>query len=199
MGLVILEELTVMLQHVLHIEILPSKIESEVLQQVKNQKTRDKKILKLGKEQNILIKNALNDGYSEFDITLLYTLLRNLKCVNIIAPTQGWGTSKMPGNGETTLGDDIERIRLIRNEVWAHASVPSLPVTKFQELWSIISDICSRMQNLLGKNYVQRLKNAETRSIDEDMENEYIEKIRKLKGKLRTKCCLFLSYVINKH
>jgi hypothetical protein len=180
MGLVILEELTPMMHDILHDQIEPNKIDSEVSGQVRLQKSRDKKKLNLNAEQNTLIKNAQSDGYRDFDITLTYTLLRNLKCVDIAAPTQGWGASQMPGNGETTLGDDVERIRLIRNRIWGHAAVVALPETEFLDLWSIISDICSRMQALLktGKNYVQSLKDAEVRAIDEKM-----EKIKTLDGK----------------
>jgi hypothetical protein len=189
MGLVILEELTPMLHDVLQHQVVPNRIYSEITGQLKHQKPKDKKFLKLGVDQQTLIQNAQNDGYREFDITLSYTLLRNLKCVNVRAPTQGWGTSQMPGNGETTLGDDIERIRLIRNKIWGHAAAPSLSKAEFQDLWSVIAAICNRMQIKLknGKDYVQRLKQTEERAIYEEMEKSYIDEIRILKGKYSLK------------
>ncbi|XP_056006602.1 uncharacterized protein LOC130050461 [Ostrea edulis] len=178
MSLVIIEELTPLLQDILQNEISPNQI----FNQVKQQKAQQQKSLyqRLTAEQTTLIQNAQTDGYKKFDITLLYTLLRNLKCVKVTAPTQGWGTSQMPGNGETTLGDDIERIRLIRNTVYGHVPVAELSETEFKEHWSNILDICKRMQTLLGKNYVQRLKEAEVRSIDMEMESTYLEKIKNL-------------------
>jgi hypothetical protein len=185
-GLVILEELTPMLQDVLEYHIPRSQISSEVTTQIKKQRRQDKQFLKFGAEQMLTINNAHTDGYRNFDITLLYTLLRNLKCLNITAPTQGWGTSNMPGNGETTLGDDIERIRLIRNNIWGHVAVPSLSEKESQDLWSIISGVCSRMQKVLGKNYVKRLHDAEIRPITEEMENKQIKITRKLIGNFST-------------
>ncbi|XP_056003730.1 uncharacterized protein LOC130046535 [Ostrea edulis] len=173
LSLVILEELTPLLQDILHNEIPPNQIFIQV--------SRQKSLFQqLRAEQTTLIQNAHNDGYKNFDITLLYTLLRNLKCLKFSAPTQGWGTSQMPGNGETTLGDDIERIRLIRNKVCGHTAVPVLSETEFQQHWSNISDICKRMQTLLGNNYVQNLQMAEVRAIDKEMESTYLEKIKKL-------------------
>ncbi|XP_056003727.1 uncharacterized protein LOC125662515 [Ostrea edulis] len=173
LTLVILEELTPLLQDILQNEISPNQLLNEV--------SRQKSLFqKLRAEQTVLIQNAQTDGYKDFDITLLYTLLRNLKCLKITAPTQGWGTSQRPGNGETTPGDDIERIRLIRNKIYGHVAVPALSETEFQEHWSNISDICKRMQTLLGKNYVQSLQMAEVRAIDLEMENTYLEKIKSL-------------------
>ncbi|XP_056002604.1 uncharacterized protein LOC125662351 [Ostrea edulis] len=173
LSFVILEELTPLLQDVLENEIPPNQISHRV--------SRETSLFqRLRPEQIVLIQNAQTDGYKDFDITLLYKILRNLKCLKVTAPTQGWGTSQMPGNGETTLGDDIERIRLIRNNIYVHVGVPSLSETEFQEHWSNISGICKRMQNLLGKNYVQSLQTAEVRAIDLEMENTYLEKIKSL-------------------
>jgi hypothetical protein len=173
LELVILEELTPLLQDVLQSRIAPDKVNREVLQ-------LNSLYQRLRAEQTTLIQNAKNDGYKKFDVTLTYMLLRNLTCLRITAPTQGWGTTQMPGNGEITLGDDIERIRLIRNKVGGHLAEASLSETEFKEHWSNISGICTRMQTLLGKNYVQQLQDAEVRPIDEGMEHTYLEKIRNL-------------------
>lgn len=56
------------------------------------------------------MNNAKASGYSEFDITLLYTLLRNyFKKKSIQPPTKGWGKQEMPEKGQETEGDDIDR------------------------------------------------------------------------------------------
>ena len=86
----------------------------------------------------------------------------------------------MPLQNEITVGDDIERIRLIRNNVQGHITEAAIPETEFQEYWSTISDICTRMQTLLNKDYVRRLKKAEECTIDSETENKYMDKIKQL-------------------
>lgn len=49
--------------------------------------------------------------YRKFDVTLPYTLLRNL-CTSL-KPTKGWGTQP----DDIQIGDDIERLRLFRNTI----------------------------------------------------------------------------------
>ncbi|XP_061193695.1 uncharacterized protein LOC133201923 [Saccostrea echinata] len=101
LALIIVEELTPILRDVLANEISPSVIFHQVKSNVNLFK-------KLRHDQILIIKNAHINGYRDFDITLLYTLIRTL-CPNIPSPTRGWGISEMPSPGETSLGDDIER------------------------------------------------------------------------------------------
>lgn len=151
-------------------EIGPSQLFNRVKQNSKN----------LRPDQIVLISNAKTQGYKEFDITLLYTLLRNF-CPKIQPPTQSWGMSNMPAQGETTEGDDIERIRLMRNKLLGHISEPTVTASKFQTEWRIISDICTRMQaRLPNTHYVQKIEEAKDRTIDSDMEKVYMEKIKEL-------------------
>lgn len=167
---VIIEDLTTILQDLLRREIGPSQLFNRVKQNSKN----------LRPDQIVLISNAKTQGYKEFDITLLYTLLRNF-CPNIQPPTQSWGMSNMPAQGETTEGDDIERIRLMRNKLLGHISEPTVTASKFQTEWRIISDICTRMQaRLPNTHYVQKIEEAKDRTIDSDMEKCYMEKIKEL-------------------
>ena len=84
----------------------------------------------------------------------------------------------MPSPNEVTVGDDIERIRLIRNKLFGHIPEAAISETEFKDYWSIISDICTRMQALLNKNYAKRLQDAKDCTIDSDTENKYLELIR---------------------
>lgn len=98
---VILEELTPILQDLLQNEISPSQLYIKVKQKV---------FKELKFDQIIIINNAKAIGcYEEFDITLLYTILRNY-CPNIQPPTKNWELNTMPLLTETTVGDDIERM-----------------------------------------------------------------------------------------
>ena len=168
LSLVIIDELTSILRDLLHNEIQPKDIYSKATQpHVQN--------IRAG--QLILISSAKTEGYKNFDITLLYTLLRNV-CPNIPSPTQRWGVLEMPLQNEITVGDDIERIRLIRNKVLGHISEAAIQENEFQEYWSTISDICTRMQTLLNKDYNNRLQKAAECTIDSDKEKMYIDKIK---------------------
>ena len=172
LSLIIIDELTQILRDLLTSKVPPTQIFNKVIKVNHLTKT-------LRKDQIAVITDAKTRGYTDFDITLLYTLLRNV-CQNITPPSQRWGVSTMPSPNEVTLGDDIERIRLIRNKLFGHISEAAVSETEFKEYWSIISDICIRLQTLLNKDYVKRLRDAEGLSIDAITENKYIELIKRL-------------------
>lgn len=171
LSLVILENLTPMLQDLLRREIQPSQIFDKVKQNIRD----------FQPAQIVRIKKAKGTNSNEdFDITLLYTILRNY-CPNIQPPTQGWGMSNMPAQWETAEGDDIERIRLIRNKVIGHPPMPKISNTEFKEQWSIIYEICKRMQTKIpNTQYVRELEEAKERTMDSDIENIFMDTIEKL-------------------
>ena len=172
LSLIIIDELTQILRDLLHNEVSPTEIFKKVIKV--NHLTQA-----LRKDQIAIITDANTRDYKDFDITLLYTLLRNF-CQNIAPPSQGWGGSTMPSSNEVTVGDDIERIRLIRNKLFAHIPEAAISETEFKDHWSIISDICMRLQAPLNKDYVKRLQDAKDQSIDAATENKYIELIKRL-------------------
>ncbi|XP_062584956.1 uncharacterized protein LOC134246585 [Saccostrea cucullata] len=170
LALVIVEELTPVLR-----DVIENEISSNVIYNlVKSNKTLLKK---LRNDQLLIIQNASNDGYRDFDINLLYTLIRNL-CPSIPPPTQGWGISELPTQGETSVGDDIERIRLIKNNLYSHASSTCISETEFTDCLTVISNVCQRMGSLLHKNYVQSLQKSQHRPLDEELEKKWMEKIK---------------------
>ncbi|XP_078341072.1 uncharacterized protein LOC144627562 isoform X2 [Crassostrea virginica] len=171
LSLVIIDELTQILRDLLLTNVSPTQIYKKVKRSTFRNTLRPHQIS--------VIKKAQNDGYRKFDISLLYILLRNV-CPNITPPSQGWGVSTMPSPNEVTVGDDIERIRLIRNNLFGHISEAAIKETIFKDNLSTISGICTRMQTLLSKDYVKRLQEAEESSIDADTENKYIDLIKRL-------------------
>ena len=75
---------------------------------------------------SILGNVSVRGDYSECDITLIYSLLRNLTPTSTsVCPTAGWG--KQVSAGDMALGDDIERIRELRNTMYGHVATTSLP------------------------------------------------------------------------
>lgn len=93
--------------------------------------------------------------YSKFDVSLLYTLIRNL-CPSL-KPTEEWGKEPNPAN--TQLGDDIERLRWFRNEQFAHAYSAEISDREFEMHWSNLHTVINRIQS--NKNvktdFLQRL------------------------------------------
>ena len=105
--------------------------------------------VKLGKEQWQKLKNATSSGYGDFDVTLLYTMIRNHSLRRVIAPSNGWGKSPTSAS-QSTIGDDVERIRELRNGVYGHAVSTEIPDHVFRGYWKIVQDICSRMDSRYG-------------------------------------------------
>lgn len=86
--------------------------------------------------------------YSKFDVTLLYTLIRNL-CPSL-KPTKGWGTQ--PDDADIQIGDDIERLRLVRNNCYAHADSAEISDTDFKDIWKKLKSTIIRMQTHSGSS-----------------------------------------------
>lgn len=99
--------------------------------------------------------------YSKFDVTLLYTLIRNL-CPSL-TPTRGWGFE--PNATDTKIGDDIERIRLFRNNFYAHASSTAISNDEFENLWIDLKSVIKRIAKFTKAwntaNYEEELQKLE--------------------------------------
>ena len=75
----------------------------------------------LSKVQQNIIKNiAASNSYKDCDVSLLYFLFRALVKGIKFKPTNGW--NKVVHASATTLADDLERIRSIRNEDIGHST-----------------------------------------------------------------------------
>lgn len=111
--------------------------------------------------------------YSKFDVSLLYTLIRNL-CPSL-KPTGRWGEE--PADVHTQLGDDVERLRLFRNRVFAHANFAQTSDSDFQNYWPYIQNVITRIQK--NKNagcrtdYRQKFRSIEKRLLNWDDLEKY--------------------------
>lgn len=140
--------------------------------------------------------------YKQFDVTLLYKLIRNL--CPLLRPTQGWGNT--PQTTDTKLGDDIERLRLFRNNYYAHAVSKTIPDTEFETLWkdlkSVIRRIQANCQTVCSVNYEQELIAIENSKFS----HGYLEKCKllleaflKLQTDERGKTTLGTLYITKKY
>lgn len=112
--------------------------------------------------------------YSKFDVTLLYTLIRNL--CSALEPTRGWGNE--PGPKDTKIGDDVERLRFFRNKNFAHVDSGTIPDDTFEDLWRSLKAVLSRLKchSECGVDYEHELIEI-TRS---QLRNEIREKYRQI-------------------
>lgn len=104
--------------------------------------------------------------YNKFDVTLLYTLIRNL--CSLPCPAQGWG--KEPKATDTQISDDIERLRLFRNNFSAHAESAVISDAVFKGVWKNLKFVFRRIQSKTGSSvdYEEELLNIEQQRFTDD-------------------------------
>lgn len=110
----------------------------------------------------------------EYDITKLYAEHRQR---NIHRPSNSNNSRRGPWGGswhdiqntDTAIGDDIERIRLTRNEL-QHSATYELADTRFVELCNIIQDLLERFdqRNKPTVLYSVRLEDVLAKAISEE-------------------------------
>lgn len=128
------------LKDVLANEIPPEDLYDKI--QCSSLKTKLRSVQK----QICFIPKPNNPDYCDFDVSLLYTLLRNLGSASL-APTRGWGIDK-PTQSETQIGDDIVRFRNLRNEI-AHAKSALICDDEFNRMWENLTVIVRRIQTFI--------------------------------------------------
>lgn len=114
---------------------------------------------KLVSEEWLLIRSVKTHMYNDFDIPLMYKIIRALNIVP--SPTKGWGA--LPTETEVTLGDDIERIRRIRN-MFVHRENTTISDNELVIYFSTFKDIASRFEMYLNKTnreFVSKIENIE--------------------------------------
>ena len=174
----IVDLMQLILRELLVLYIPPPTIETAALP------FKGTKLKNLRVHQWLLIHEAStsSDRYMKFDITLLYTLLRNL-CTGITKPTNGWGKDTMPQNHEMTIGDDIERIRLVKNNLQSHIATTDIDDSDFEDLWKVLRDLCSRFDQQYSKTYTDELDKLKACCMDTSLQQQYIDNLQALKDK----------------
>ena len=110
----------------------------------------------------------------DFDISLLVTLLRNI--CGLSAPLTGWNSP--PSSTDTTKVADIVRIRIHRNEVFAHANGASVDDATFNTYWV---DIEKPLVRLGGTSYQAIIDKLRTECMDPEREQHYQEELKQWK------------------
>lgn len=117
-------------------------------------------------------KNDMNrildgDGYEKCDVSLLYTLIRytcEIKPPTITSKRKKvWGGIDMPSRECTELGDELERMRIIRNRIFGHIHNTEVEDSDFEKHFGISLGICQRLTGKFGtKDYVKELETIKT-------------------------------------
>lgn len=122
--------------------------------------------------------------YSNFDVTLLYKLIRNLCPDPLLGPTNKWG--KKPKQNDVCVVDDIERIRELRNTSFAHTESAEISDDDFKKFWRDAKCMMNRCQQFTTSNgckndYNQMLIDLERQTLTFE---EYTSQKERSKGKL---------------
>lgn len=136
---------------------------------------------RLTPDEMVTVKHTENTkSYAHFKNGLLHKLHEHL-CPNssvIIHPTKPWGFT--PDQGAVTLGDDIERIRIMRNKVYGHITTTEVSDADFNKYWKSLEEIMERLDNHLSSHYKEALDKIRVSSLDLQAEEKYFDQIRKL-------------------
>lgn len=170
----LLDPCTDQLRDVLRMEVPPHEFTTVI------QKKKDK-LLNLTQKQRDLIlpKSGSYVGhYDDFDISLLYTLLRNI--CNIPPHKNGWG--KDPDVTDHCLSANIERIRIARNNC-VHSSKSSLSNSEFNDIWSTIRNAVVSVDSFLSHSsqhhYVKEVDFLLYTSMDPVQDQHYRDELVK--------------------
>lgn len=170
--------LPTILQELLLIKEPPSLLQGHVINNTFLNST-------LRPEEWLLINNVTTKGYADFDIPLSYKIIRNLNIVQ--SPTSGWHNQSGPISTEITVGDDIERIRRIRNGI-IHRGNANVTDGELNDYFYKLKEIAARLEMYLGKQngeFVSKLDHLKSCCMDSEIANMYIRKLEELKDRER--------------
>ena len=111
---------------------------------------------------------------SNFDITLVTVLLRNI--CGLSPPATGW--DHLPPAANTSIADDIARVKYYRNTVYGHASKASVDDFSFSTYWKEIREALVRLG---GAQFQVDIDKLEYDCMDPDIEEHYRELMKQWK------------------
>ena len=118
----------------------------------KKWKLTSKKKNLLRQEQQELVFPDRHSRYTgtvdQFDISLLYTLIRNISAVP--PPKTGWNSRPDDKPRDRSLGANVERIRLCRNETCGHTKDGKLDDQRFEAYWKEIGEMLDDIESTIG-------------------------------------------------
>ena len=136
-------------------EVLLSRVPTgyhNIYQAINAKKRKLTSMKQLKKEQRALIFPDPLDRYTgtvdQFDISLLYTLIRNISSVP--RPVTGWDRCPDDNPRDRSLGANVERIRLCRNKTSGHSKDGKLDDQCFEVYWKEIAEMLDDIESAIG-------------------------------------------------
>lgn len=109
----------------------------------------------LNKTEQTIVRSIKTEGYSKMDGSLFYKLIRRFELV--IMPSEGWG--KQPKPHAINQGDNVERLRYLRNSVF-HRTQSAMTPTESKSFFEGFRQCAERLDR-----YMQRSTNVFTDKI----------------------------------
>ena len=125
-------------------------------------------------------QNQITGRVDQFDITLLYTLIRNISAV--VSPVTGWAKPPNDNPRDTSLGANVERIRCFRNVVVGHSVDYSVDDQTYENTWKEISLAMGDIENVIGDKGFKKALDERKKQVFTLRQARFLQ--AKLKGKL---------------
>lgn len=105
---------------------------------------------------------------SEYDITLLFILLRNI-CGLVPPVTVQGGTSwdQNPPSADESPEADLARIKFYRNKIYGHIVSTDVSDDDFENYWSVLSQALERLNDIVGEDIRDQLTHLKICNLDE--------------------------------
>ena len=115
----------------------------------------------------------------QFDISLMYILLRNIAAIK--EHSRGWG--KTPKEGDRSLSAFIEWIRLFKNDLNGHPVSCKVRDDDFKVIWSELRSIVHIIERseLSGTSFAQSIDELLSADLDPEKSLEYSEEIKRMR------------------
>ncbi|XP_033731487.1 uncharacterized protein LOC117321127 [Pecten maximus] len=165
-------------------ELLHSRLPSSGLGPVLgNQKGQIFSLLNNQQKKILFPKGGVFAGsLQDLDTSLIYILLRNLG--NIPPHKNGWG--RVPDLADRSLSANIDRLRVQRNEAYAHANTASISDGDFKIRWADIRKSVEDIENtvLTSMAFVAKVDSILSMRIDPQTEQNFIVLVQELDGEI---------------
>nr|XP_034321965.1 uncharacterized protein LOC105336698 isoform X2 [Crassostrea gigas] len=121
------------------------------------------------------LQQIKSGDYSNFDIPLLYVLLRNI--CSIPEHRLKWGNK--PSRTDRSVSANIERIRLVRNEYYGHMTHFAIKDTEFINQWKELLLIVIELEAYIGSStdLQDAVKEIKSCPMDREVEQKFIGKL----------------------
>lgn len=117
----------------------------------------------------------------EMDLSLLYILLRNI--CKITPPVNNWGDT--PLTTDLSIGACIDRIRVKRNVLFAHAYTGSIDTDSFEHNWCYLKKNIVKIgkECNIAEKYEKNVDELYTCALNPSVTENCLEIIKKMQGK----------------